>query len=195
MRNAEQVKSLFDDFCINGNMQSYDELYRLLCAGLIHFSASVVGSFHLAEEIVSDVFIMLWQKRTQLTAVNHPRMYIYICVRNSSLNALPGSQKSGIPFDGLDTDALSVVPDIEQRLIFSEVSQIVEGAIRELPSRCQLIFRLIKIDGLTYKETASLLDISPKTVDAQLAIAIKRLAHSIRMHMPEYLLASYLQES
>lgn len=195
MRNDEQVKSLFDDFCINGNMQSYDELYRLLCAGLIHFSASVVGSFHLAEEIVSDVFITIWQKREQLASVRHPGMYIYICVRNSSLNALPGSEKSRIPFDCLDTDALSVIPDIEQRLISSEVSRIVERAIRELPGRCQLIFRLIKMDGLTYKETASLLDISPKTVDAQLAIAIKKLAHSIGMYMPEYLLTSYFQES
>lgn len=193
MRNDTQVDFLFHDVCFNSSLKSYEMLYGLLCSRLIHFSAGIVGSFEVAEEIVSDVFIMIWQKKHQLTGVKQPLMYVYVCTRNLSVNKLSHRKGSHIPFDNLDNDALSVIPDVEQRLISSEVAQIVEQAIRELPGKCQLIFRLIKIDGLSYKETASLLDISPKTVDAQLAIAVKKLSITIRLHMPAELISSYLK--
>ncbi|HTN05455.1 RNA polymerase sigma-70 factor [Agriterribacter sp.] len=192
MRNGEEVKSLFFDVCSNGNMESYDLLYKLMCTKLIHFSAAIIGSFHMAEEVVSDVFIMLWQKRERLSNVRNPLMYIYVCTRNLSLNAL-SQRKKHVDYETLDRDALAMAPDIEHRIISTEVAQIIEKAIRELPTRCQLIFRLVKIDGLSYKEVAELLEISTKTVDAQLAVAIKKLSSAIRLSMPNDLLSAYFQ--
>lgn len=165
-------------------MKAYEALYRQLFGRLVHFSASIVGSFQSAEEVISDVFVMLWQKRAQLVDVKNPLVYLYVCVRNQSLNAIPHKKLQHIPFDALDKDALAMMPDIEERLVSREVAQLIEKAIRELPPRCQLVFRLIKIDGLTYKETAELLGISSKTVDAQLAISIKKLSQAIRLHTP-----------
>ncbi|WP_152269768.1 RNA polymerase sigma-70 factor [Agriterribacter humi] len=190
MRTGEKVKSLFFDVCSNGNMESFNSLYRMLCSKLIHFSAAITGSFHVAEEIVSDLFIMLWQKREQLSSVQQPLVYIYVCTRNLSLNSL-GQRKKHIDYESLDRDALAMAPDVEDRLISTEVAQLIEKAIRELPARCQLIFRLVKMDGLSYKEVAGLLEISSKTVDAQLAIAIKKLSLTIRLDIPEELINSY----
>ena len=176
-------------------MKAYEQLYKMLYARLVHFSASIVGSFQSAEEIVSDVFVMLWRKRAQFASIETPVVYLYVCVRNSSLNALPQNKKRLIDFDTLDKDALSVVPDIEERLVSREVASVIERAIHDLPQRCQMIFRLIKIDGLSYKEAAELLDISPKTVDAQLAIAVKKLSLAIKLHTPAYLAHEYLKIS
>ena len=191
MRNGEKVKSLFYDICAASNMQSYDSLYTLLCNKLIHFSASITGSFHLAEEIVSDVFIIIWQKREQLLNVREPLVYLYACTRNLSLNHL-SKRKSHIDYESLDRDALAIAPNVEDMLVSSEVSQLIEKAIRELPARCQLIFRLVKMDGLSYKQVAELLAISTKTVDAQLAIAIKKLSLAIQLDMSNDLIRSYL---
>ena len=69
----------------------------------------------------------------------------------------------------------------------------IEMAIRTLPTRCQLIFRLIKMDGLRYKEVADLMNISPKTVDAQLTIAVKKIAETIQFDMSDELLYDYLR--
>lgn len=165
-------------------MKAYEELYKRMFARLVHFSASIVGSFQLAEEIISDVFVLLWQKRNDLTHVTSPVVYLYVCVKNHSLNALASKKMQHIPFESLDTDALAIKPDIEDRLASKEVCSALEKAVNGLPGRCQLIFRLIKMDGLTYKETAELLDISPKTVDAQLAIAMKKLSQAIRFYTP-----------
>ena len=184
MVNNEQIKILFDSVCRDEEMDAYKALYSLLCRRLIHFSASIVYSYHLAEEIVSDVFVMLWQKRRQLQHVNNPMVYLYVSTRNLSLNSLQQQKKHRhFSLDALDTNALGVTPDAEHNLISAEVSLKIEEAIRSLPVRCQLIFRLIKLDGLKYKDVATLLEISPKTVDAQLAIAIKKISRAIRLDL------------
>lgn len=174
-------------------MAAYDALYRLMYSRLVHFSAAIVGSFHLAEEIVSDVFIMIWQKRQELTNVENPVVYIYISTKNRSLNTLQQQKRHRhASLDMLDTDALTISPDAEHTIISAEIVQKIEAAIRSLPDRCQLIFRLVKQDGLRYKDVAELLEISPKTVDAQLAIAVKKVAAAIRLNMPQELAQAFL---
>lgn len=174
-------------------MKAYEQLYKMLYGKLVHFSAAIAGSFQLAEEIVSDVFIALWQKRQQLSAVKNPAVYIYVCARNASLNALQQRKAQNVSFENLDVDALAIIPDIEQRLVSREVATIIEKAIRELPEKCQLVFRLVKIDGFTYKEAAELLDISPKTVDAQLSIAVKKITLAIKLYTPSHLVNNFLK--
>lgn len=184
MVNNEQIRLLFDSVCRDEEMEAYKKLYSLLCSRLIHFSASIVYSYHLAEEIVSDVFVMLWQKRRQLQHVNNPLVYLYVSTKNLSLNSLQQQKKhQHARLDMLDVNALSILPDAEHNLVSAEVSLRIEQAVRSLPARCQLIFRLIKLDGLSYKEVAALLDISPKTVDAQLAIAVKKISRAIRLDL------------
>lgn len=186
MGHEDRVRQLFYSVCAHSNMTDYDELYKLLCPRLIHFSAAIIGSFHQAEEIVSDVFVLIWQKREQLQEIRNPLVYIYVCTKNHSLNALPKNKGSHLSFDALDKDALAIIPDVEERLASKELAQIIEHAISELPGRCQMIFRLVKMDGFSYKDVAELLGISPKTVDAQLAIAIKKLGLTIRLHMHQF---------
>lgn len=190
---GEQVNQLFNDVCASGNMKAYEQLYHLLCSRLIHFSASVCGSFHLAEEVVSDVFVSLWQKREQLNNVENPKVYLYVCTKNRTINAMKKKQLPVVPFDTLYTEALSIVPAVEEHLLSSQVARKIESAISSLPPRCQLIFRLIRMDGLQYKEVAELLDISSKTVDAQLAIAVKKVADTIRLDMSDELIADFLR--
>ena len=136
---------------------------------------------------------MLWRKRAQLHDVNNPVVYLYVCTRNQSLNAVRQQRRhQHMSLDNLDTDALPTSPDMEQNMLSAEVTQKIESAIRSLPSRCQLIFRLVKQDGLKYREVGELLNISPKTVDAQLTIAVKKIAEAIRLDMPADMARAYL---
>ena len=66
--------------------------------------------------------------------------------------------------------------DPEQLMITEEMVRQIRKAVNDLPPRCRLIFKLIKEDGLKYKETAELLQLSVKTVEAQMAIALRRIA-------------------
>lgn len=174
-------------------MQAYNELYLALCQQLLHFSAAIVSSFHLAEEVVSDVFVALWQKRHQLSHVENPVVYLYVITKNLSLNTLQQQRRHlHENLELLDTAALVIAPDAESSMISAEVSQKIESAVRSLPARCQLIFRLVKHDRLSYREVADLLNISPKTVDAQLATAVKKISQAVRFDLSSELAKSYL---
>ncbi len=190
--SSDQVEKLFKKICSEDSIKDYEQLFQLLSKRLIHFSAAITGSFHLAEEIVSDVFISLWKKREQLHAISNPLAYIYVCTKNFTLNTLQKTKKPTLSFDDLHTDALSILPDVEDHIVSTQVAHKIEIAIRTLPTRCQLIFRLIKMDGLSYKEAAELLAISPKTVDAQLTIAVKKIAETIHLDMSDDLIRAYL---
>lgn len=189
---GKQVEELFRKVCVDNSMKDYEQLFLLLSRRLIHFSASINGSFHLAEEIVSDVFISLWKKREQLRGVKNPMVYIYVCTKNFSLNALKMTKQPVFSYDTLHADALSILPDVEDRIVSTQVAQKIETAIRSLPTRSQLIFRLVKMDGFRYKEVAELMNISPKTVDAQLTIAVKKITETIRLDLSDDIIFAYL---
>ncbi len=194
MGKDKQIQSLFQRVCYENDIQAYNELYIALCARLIHFSASIVSSFHLAEEIVSDVFITLWQKRNDLSHVENPVVYLYVSTKNLSLNTLAQQKKhQHSSLDHINLEMLSIAPEAENGMLSAEVSQKIEKAIRSLPTRCQLIFRLIKHDGLSYREVAILLNISTKTVDAQLAIAVKKISQVIRYDLSYEIVQSFLR--
>ncbi|MEC5145526.1 RNA polymerase sigma-70 factor [Chitinophaga sp. 212800010-3] len=194
MRENEQIKMLFDRVCHDNSTQAYSELYVALCTRLIHFSASIVSSFHLAEEIVSDVFISLWEKRNRLTHVHNPLVYLYVSTKNLSLNTRQQQKRhQHHSLEMLNTDMLVIAPEAESGMVTAEVSQKIERAIRSLPDRCQLIFRLVKQDRLSYREVAELLNISAKTVDAQLTIAVKKISRAIRFDLSDETVQSYLR--
>jgi RNA polymerase sigma-70 factor (ECF subfamily) len=81
-----------------------------------------------------------------------------------------------VSIDDLNVDHFPLVADPELLLSQRELQQQIREAIEQLPPRCRLIFKLVKEDGLSYKQVAAILDISAKTVDSQLCLALKKLA-------------------
>ena len=84
-----------------------------------------------------------------------------------------------------DLDSVEIEPedpfaDPGAAMITREMNLKLKAAINDLPPRCKLIFTLIKEDGLTYKQTATLLNISESTVENQLSIALKKISSAIR---------------
>ena len=64
-------------------------------------------------------------------------------------------------------------------MITAELFRKIEKAVDELPPRCKMIFKLVRQDGLKYKEVAEILDVSTNTVDAQMVIAVKRISEKL----------------
>jgi len=83
--------------------------------------------------------------------------------------------------DDIEVDVIFDTQTPEQILINDELKKKLEVAIQALPTRCKLVFKLIKEDGLSYKEAADILNISVKTVDAHLVTSIKKLTSTLRV--------------
>ena len=159
------------------DQSAYKELFILLHGRLKQFAYSILKSNEEAEELVSDIFIRVWEKRDQLPAIESPLLYFFAAAKNLALTRL-GKQKQQQSISGEDwlVQMNSIYFDPEKLLITEEMMRQVKKAINDLPPRCRLIFKLVKEDGLSYKQVAAILDISTKTVDSQLCLALKKLA-------------------
>ena len=83
---------------------------------------------------------------------------------------------NGLSAQDIDVDIHVDYSNPEMILLQGELKQQLELAIKTLPKQCKLVFKLIKEDGFSYKEVADILDISPKTVDAHLVNAVRKLS-------------------
>ncbi len=159
------------------SQESFTDFFDCYYPGLIQFATPIVKSVVLAEEVVLDVFMKLWENRETLGEIDNIGTYLYISVRNKSINQLKKEKR--FHFDMLEDSNIQLAgyrPSAESELIEQEMFDVLNDAVANLPSKCKVIFKLMREDGLTRNEVAQVLDISAKTVDNQVAIAVKKIA-------------------
>ncbi len=132
-----------------------------------------------AEELASDVFVELWQRRDKLAEVRNPEVYLYVIARNKAFTWLKQQLHLTDPLDQIDDFKLELARSPEDLLISSEMLHRINVAINQLPPKCKLVFQLVKEQSFKYREVAEILNLSPKTVEAQMGIAIKKLGKAI----------------
>lgn len=184
MSALQDINTLYKKICCNNDLAAYKKLFTLLENQLIAFLKNWVGSEVIAEELYSDLFIKIWVKRNALPATESPLNYIYTMAKNLALD-FQKKQHIENSTDFNDTGSLFIRDQEqtpEEKIISKEMVRKIELAVNELPGRCKLIFKLIKEDGLKYKEVAALLGISVNTVEVQMGIALKKVAASVKFN-------------
>jgi len=179
---------LLDEIALNNCEKAYKALFMQMHESLTDFARSILKSAEDAEEVVSDFFIVIWQRRAHLRSIENPRMYFFTGVKHAALNKLKTLNRSRLTNNTeWETSLKSVFFNPEELMLSAEIVKEVMNAVNELPPKCKIIFKLVKEEGLKYAETAHLLDISVKTVEAQMAIALRRIkTHSeFKKQFPE----------
>ena len=158
---------------------AYKELFTSLYSYLLHFAKTLVKAKEPAEEIVSDVFIRVWEKRRDLEKIENLKVYLYITTRNKAFNYLERQKRVATnPLEDI-TELTSIYLNPEQLMITADMLALIQRAIDRLPPQCRIIFKLAKEDGLKYREVAEILNISPKTVENQLTIALHKIGKTV----------------
>ncbi|HEY0299373.1 MAG TPA: RNA polymerase sigma-70 factor [Arachidicoccus sp.] len=177
MDNKDYKTGLWEKICSGNEMNAFESLFHLLNKKLIQFCVLYVQQIEIAEEIVADVFVKCWEARTSLSDVKNIESYLFIAVKNHSLNYI--KKYSAIRWRQLEDCnkyELAELFDPEKQIELKELSFKIEQAIESLPLQSRVVFRLIKEDGMKYKEVAEILNISPRTVQTQLYRAVKKLS-------------------
>jgi len=153
-----------------GDEQAFEELFRSVYARLVVYAAHYMGDRQEAENIVQMVFIKFWEKRRELK-IRSLSNYLTVAVRNACLNELR-RQKPRYSID----DQFNI-PDsqAEEELPDETLLKHIREAIDDMPPQRKKIFKMGRFEGLKYKEIASKLGISPKTVEVQMGKALKTL--------------------
>ncbi|NIG54490.1 RNA polymerase sigma-70 factor [Chitinophaga sp. Cy-1792] len=155
--------------------QAFARLFRHFYERMLHFCMRYVPVREAAEEIVSDVFVKIWNRREELVNINNLQVYLFVAVKNHSLNYQEVySHLRIVPLTGAAAELNNSI-DLEKDLEWKEMRFMLDQVVASLPAQCRRIFQLIKEDGFKYKEVAEILGISPRTVETQLFRAMRRL--------------------
>lgn len=163
---------------------AYKEIFFSFHGPLVRFAFTFLEDRDASQEVVSDVFVKVWERRKTLTSIDNLKLYLYISVKNSALNHLAKIKKQPLlSLDDLNIDIPTPYLNPEQLLVNAELMKRVHSAINSLPPRCKLVYRLVKEDGLRYREVSEILNISIKTIDNQLAIALRKIGKAIDLKL------------
>src|SRR5580765_3931263 len=165
----------------SGDQKAFRELFMTYCARLTQFAFSIVKSNDAAREMIDEVFIKLWRNKANTQNIRDLKIYLYTATKNTALNYLSVNARKNITqsFDNLSVQMIDDQSP-ERKLINSEILNKINAAIENLPPRCKMVFKLVREDGLSYKEVGEILNISSKTVDAQMVIAVKQVSEKLR---------------
>ena len=155
------------------NERSYEELFRKYYAPLCKLIFRIVKDKALAEDIVQEVFVKLWEKRAEYKIETSLKSYIYRAAMNASYNHL--EKLNRYPKLSIEDTSLELVDDlsIENQLQAKELELKIEHALTKLPTACKEVFLLSRYEGFSYKEIAETLGISIKTVENQMGKALR----------------------
>lgn len=181
--NEDRKRYLLLLIAEHDDQNALDELFNFYFPGLVSFASNILKDRQLAEEVVEDVFVKLWQNRKTMVSIKSPSHYIYTAVKYTALSAL--KKQNTIFYEDYSDDVELTYSSPESDYISNENIARINEAINQLPPKCRLIFRLIKEEGLKYDEVAQLLQLSVKTVESQMTIAIKKLTITIRQMLPD----------
>lgn len=167
-----------------GDCRAFEALFREYYEPLCGFAQSQLQDPEAAEDLVQDLLLDLWRRRRQLRPRQSLRAYLFGAVRNQCIKRIKHRQvrrrwereeKQKTPPRGADP---------EEGFRYRELRRAMQEGVAELPERRRQVYVLSRQHGLTYKEIAAAMDISPKTVESQMVKALKFLRERLGPLLP-----------
>jgi RNA polymerase sigma-70 factor (ECF subfamily) len=167
---VEKEHILFEDIR-NGDEVAFNKAFDLYYSRLCFFADKILRDFDLSRSVAQQVFVDLWIKRDKLV-VTSLQSYLYHSVQNSALDILKRKKVESRYLATLDKSETEEMKDLMEE---AELADRINKAIQKLPEKCREIFLLCRFEELKYAEIAEKLNISVKTVEMQITIALKKL--------------------
>ena len=162
-----------------GKEVAFAYVFRMYYGPLLNYAGRILKDVDAANDVVQECFCRLYERRRELHEELQVRPYLYKSVYNACMDTIKHQKvrSNYINQELLDFYFSKVVetPEAEQALLDEDLKGAIQDAINKLPERCREIFVLSKVDGLSNKQIAEQLNISMKTVEAQMTTAFVRL--------------------
>lgn len=168
----------------NSDIAAFKEVFDKYYAPLCMYASCILKDSNNAEEIVQELFYVIWKNRSSLPVLHSLRGYLYNAVRNQSIqylehNNVVNRYKTSEKKNQRDDDSS---PDPQQQIEMSELEELIKTTLARLPERCRQIFFMQRTEDKKYKEIADTLQISVKTVEADITKTLKTLKAEIETY-------------
>jgi RNA polymerase sigma-70 factor (family 1) len=155
---------------------------------LIRLSLLFVPRFDQAEEVVADVFLKLLRKKESLLSIQNFEGYLFKMVKHESLTYIKNKKKrnsGNVLVDNIQDYLVIDQNDPEKKMINSDLGLLLHRVIEQLPTKRGLVFKMVKDEHMSYKEVGEILEISERTVEVHLKLAIKDLRKALKHYFTE----------
>jgi RNA polymerase sigma-70 factor (family 1) len=171
------IRKAFKDDPRKGYELLFGRYYRALCSHAVRF----VYSKEVAEDIVGDVFLILWKNKIHEKINTSFRAYLYTSTRNRALNYLQWEFKKEVDIDTIsENNLIQVLDETPQSMLqFDELFQKTQNSITNLPPQCQRVFLMSRFENKKNREIAEELGIAVKTVEAHIMKALAQMRNAL----------------
>lgn len=159
-----------------GDLRAFEGIYNRYSEPLYFSAYNLFRNKEVCEDLVQDLFVHLWERRASLK-IKSLKPYLYRAIRNRVLMVIRTGRAQPDPLV-LKELAQRYCPDSD--MAEKDINRFLEAGMQELPEKCREIFRLSRKEQLSNKEIAGRLNLSLKTVENQINIALRRLRASFR---------------
>jgi RNA polymerase sigma-70 factor (ECF subfamily) len=161
---------------------AFASIFRAYYAQLVAIAWTIVGERETAEYVAQDVLLELWRRRDNIVLETSLRAHLVRATRHRALNHIRHERVARLS----DPEVMHHIPEpsADRDIRKDEIEVAVAQAVRELPAPCRDIFELSRVHMLTYAEIAKVLDISTKTVAAQMGKALRALWERLAPLLP-----------
>jgi RNA polymerase sigma-70 factor (family 1) len=163
----------------NGEVEVLEHIYRKYAAHLYQTVYNIIRNKEAAEDIIHDLFVDLWLRRANYNIIQL-KPYLFAAARSRVLMALRSGK---IKVDLSALDLLAAPAEADDLTALTEINTLLNRELQTLPEKCREIYALSRMEQLTHKEIARLKNISVKTVENQISIALKRLRPALKDYL------------
>ena len=169
------------------NISIFESLFNEYYSGLVIYASRYTRDTAIAEDVVCDVYTNLWANWKTLHSGNM-KSYLFTAVRSRCLNYLNrldvrNQYQEEILHTGEATGPLTWECYVE-----SELGELIDSAVENLPSQCRKVFRMNRFENKGVNEIANELQLSPRTVEKHIEVALKKLRQELADYLPTGLL-------
>ncbi len=165
-----------------GDIKAFELLFKQNYKDLCSYAFYYLKNTEDAEEIVQDIFFIIWKKREELN-IKSIKSYLYQSVKNNCLQRIRHKSLNDKYKSYIKHSYSEHSEQADKILNAKEISEIIEKTFDSLPERCKQIFQLSRYEGLKYKEIAEKLSISIKTVEANMGKALKHFRNNLKAYI------------
>jgi RNA polymerase sigma-70 factor (ECF subfamily) len=179
----------------SGNPAAFMDIFNLLYPRMLGYCKLFVKDYFLAEDLVQECFVQLWNKRKTLNTEGNIERLLFVMLRNHCLNFLRDHrvEYKNVEFQEKYINKLESVYQIdfmgeEENSLEEQLSVSLSEAIDNLPTRQKEVFFKTKIENLSQKDVAIELGISVKAIEKHIALAKKRIRNELLHKYPTLIL-------
>jgi RNA polymerase sigma-70 factor (family 1) len=172
---ADLILVDIDQF-IAGDRKVFDGIYHYYSRSLQYFAFSYVKDRGVAEEVVSDTMLKLWNNRIQIKTQSQIKAFLYIATKNACIDSMRSRRLLLMEDLPIEADNLmSEAPEVYNRILYTELLQQIEEAVNQLPPSQQRVFRMSFLEGKTTEEIAKETGMTVSSIFSQKSKAISVL--------------------